>query len=148
MISELVALSAGAAFRASVTPRPSRPLDINNPASFDPHQAPGRYLQQASRLGQRADRGQREDRPHLSGLDQREDRRPPEVLPGRLRDLGRLAGGPFTGTFISLTAPLTLATLTAPAVHTGAFYARDITVNPDNTITRFPFSGPPTPVSS
>jgi DNA-binding protein YbaB len=56
--------------------------------------------------------------------------------------------GPFTGTFMALTAPLTLATLTSPAVHTGAFYARDITVNPDNTITYFPFSGPPTPVSS
>jgi DNA-binding protein YbaB len=56
--------------------------------------------------------------------------------------------GPFTGTFMALTASLTLATLTSPAVHTGAFYARDITVNPDNTITYFPFSGPPTPVSS
>lgn len=56
--------------------------------------------------------------------------------------------GPFTGTFMALAAPLTLATLTAPAVHTGAFYARDITVNPDNTITYFPFAGPPTPTSS
>jgi DNA-binding protein YbaB len=56
--------------------------------------------------------------------------------------------GPFTGTYVGLTAPLTLATLTSPAVHTGAFYAHDITVNPDNTITYFPFSGPPTPVSS
>ena len=56
--------------------------------------------------------------------------------------------GPFTGTFMALTAPLTLATLTSPAVHTGAFYAQSITVNPDNTITYFPFAGPPTPVSS
>jgi DNA-binding protein YbaB len=56
--------------------------------------------------------------------------------------------GPFTGTFMALTAPLTLATLTSPAVHTGAFYARDITVNPDNTITYFAFAGPPTPVST
>ena len=56
--------------------------------------------------------------------------------------------GPFTGTFMALTASLTLATLNPPAVHTGAFYARDITVNPDNTITYFPFAGPPTPVSS
>jgi len=50
---------------------------------------------------------------------------------------------------ISATAVgITLATLTSRAVHTGAFYARDITVNPDNTITYVPFSGPPTPVSS
>jgi DNA-binding protein YbaB len=56
--------------------------------------------------------------------------------------------GPFTGTFMALTAPLNLATLTSPAVHTGAFYARDITVNPDNTITYFAFAGPPTPVST
>ncbi len=56
--------------------------------------------------------------------------------------------GPFTGTFMALTAPLTIATLTPPAAHSGAFYAQNITVNPDNTITYFPFSGPPTPVSS
>jgi DNA-binding protein YbaB len=55
--------------------------------------------------------------------------------------------GPFTGTFMALTAPLTLATLNPPAAHSGAFYAHDITVNPDNTITYFPFSGPPTPIS-
>lgn len=56
--------------------------------------------------------------------------------------------GPFTGTLMALTAPLTIATLNPPAAHSGAFYARDITVNPDNTITYFPFAGPPTPVSS
>jgi len=37
---------------------------------------------------------------------------------------------------------------TPPKAHTGAFYAKDITVNPDNTITHFPFSGPPTPTST
>ena len=56
--------------------------------------------------------------------------------------------GPFTGTLMALTAAVTLATLAAPNVHTGAFYAKDITVNPDNTITHFPFSGPPTPTST
>jgi hypothetical protein len=56
--------------------------------------------------------------------------------------------GPFTGTLMALNAPVTLATLTAPKVHTGAFYAKDITVNPDSTITHFPFSGPPTPTSN
>ena len=56
--------------------------------------------------------------------------------------------GPFTGTLIALNAPITLATLAAPKVHTGAFYAKDIQVNPDNTITHFPFSGPPTPTSA
>jgi len=30
-----------------------RPLDINDATTFDPHQAPGRYLQQASRLHER-----------------------------------------------------------------------------------------------
>jgi hypothetical protein len=44
------------------------------------------------------------------------------------------AGASVTGTI----------TLNPPAAHSGAFYAKDITVNPDNTITRFPFSGPPT----
>jgi len=56
--------------------------------------------------------------------------------------------GPFTGTLMALTAPVTLATLTPPKAHTGAFYAKDITINPDNTITHFPFSGPPTPTST
>lgn len=50
--------------------------------------------------------------------------------------------GPFTGTLMALTAPITLATVNPPAVHTGAFYARDITVNPNMTITHFPFFGP------
>jgi hypothetical protein len=56
--------------------------------------------------------------------------------------------GPFTGTLMALNAPVTLATLAPPKVHTGAFYAKDITINPDNTITHFPFSGPPTPTST
>ena len=49
---------------------------------------------------------------------------------------------------MALTAPVTLATLNPPAAHSGAFYAKDITVNPDNIITHFPFSGPPTPTSA
>ncbi len=56
--------------------------------------------------------------------------------------------GPFTGTFMAFTAPLTIATLNPPAAHSSAFYARDITVNPDNTITHFSSSGPPTPTNS
>jgi hypothetical protein len=57
--------------------------------------------------------------------------------------------GPFTGTLIALNAPITLATINPQiGAHSGAFYAKDITVNPDNTITHFPFNGPPTPVST
>ena len=57
--------------------------------------------------------------------------------------------GPFTGTLMALTASVTIATINQqPTAHTGAFYAKDITVNPDNTITHFPFSGPPTPTST
>jgi len=57
--------------------------------------------------------------------------------------------GPFTGTLMALKAPVTLATINPTlGAHSGAFYAKDITVNPDNTITHFPFSGPPTPTST
>ena len=57
--------------------------------------------------------------------------------------------GPFTGTLMALTASVTIATINQqPTAHSGAFYAKDITVNPDNTITHFPFSGPPTPTST
>jgi len=57
--------------------------------------------------------------------------------------------GPFTGTLVALTAPVTLATINPTlGAHSGAFYAKDLTVNPDNTITHFPFSGPPTPTST
>jgi DNA-binding protein YbaB len=57
--------------------------------------------------------------------------------------------GPFTGTLVALAAPITLATINPTlGAHSGAFYAKDITVNPDNTITHFPFSGPPTPTST
>ncbi len=53
----------------------------------------------------------------------------------------------FPGTLVALTASLTLGQ-NSPTTHSGAFYAKDITVGPDNTITYFPFAGPPTPVSS
>ena len=58
--------------------------------------------------------------------------------------------GPFTGTLMALNAQITLATthLTPPVNHTGAFYAKNIQVDPDNTIVHFPFSGPPTPTST
>lgn len=57
--------------------------------------------------------------------------------------------GPFTGTLMALAAPVTIATINQqPTAHSGAFYAKDVTVNPDNTITHFPFSGPPTPTST
>jgi len=48
----------------------------------------------------------------------------------------------FPGTLVALTASLTLGQ-NSPSVHSGAFYAMDITVGPDNTITHFPFLGPP-----
>jgi len=52
-------------------------------------------------------------------------------------------GAPFTGTLVALNALVDFATVGAPG-HTGAFYAKDITVQPDNTIIHFPFLGPPT----
>lgn len=51
-------------------------------------------------------------------------------------------GTPFTGTLVALNALVDLATVGAPG-HTGAIYAKDITVQPDNTIVHFPFLGPP-----
>jgi len=53
----------------------------------------------------------------------------------------------FPGTLVALTASLTLGQ-NSPTVHSGAFYAQDITVGPDNTITHFPFMGPPTLTST
>jgi hypothetical protein len=52
-------------------------------------------------------------------------------------------GAPFTGTLVALNALVDLATVSSPG-HTGAIYAKNITVQPDNTITYFPFAGPPT----
>jgi DNA-binding protein YbaB len=49
---------------------------------------------------------------------------------------------PYTGTLVALDAPVKLGTVGAPG-HTGAFYVKDLTVDPDNTIVHFPFSGPP-----
>jgi DNA-binding protein YbaB len=51
-------------------------------------------------------------------------------------------GAPFTGTLVALNASVDLATVGAPG-HTGAFYAKDISVQPDNTVIHFPFTGPP-----
>ena len=56
-------------------------------------------------------------------------------------------GAPFTGTLVALNALVDFATVGAPG-HSGAFYAKNITVQPDNTITHFPFSGPPTLIPS
>jgi DNA-binding protein YbaB len=50
--------------------------------------------------------------------------------------------GPFTGTLAAPNATVTLGTVTGPG-HTGAFAAKNLTVNPDNTIVHFPFSGTP-----
>jgi hypothetical protein len=50
--------------------------------------------------------------------------------------------GPFTGTLAAPNATVTLATVGAPG-HTGAFAAKNLTINPDNTIVHFPFSGTP-----
>jgi hypothetical protein len=52
-------------------------------------------------------------------------------------------GAPFPGTVVALNASLDLATVGSPG-HSGAFFAKNITVQPDNTITYFPFVGPPT----
>jgi hypothetical protein len=53
----------------------------------------------------------------------------------------------FPGTLVALGASLTLGQ-NSPTAHSGAFYAQDITVGPDNTITHFPFQGPPTLTST
>jgi len=63
-------------------------------------------------------------------------------------------GGPFTGTLMALNSSVTLQTLPTqpppnpPIFHSGAFYAKNIQVDPDNTIKHFPFLGPPTPTAS
>jgi DNA-binding protein YbaB len=49
---------------------------------------------------------------------------------------------PYTGTLVAPDAPVKLGTVGAPG-HTGAFFVKDLTVDPDNTIVHFPFSGPP-----
>jgi DNA-binding protein YbaB len=49
---------------------------------------------------------------------------------------------PYTGTLVAPDAPVKLGTVAAPG-HTGAFFVKDLTVDPDNTIVFFPFSGPP-----
>ena len=51
-------------------------------------------------------------------------------------------GAPFTGTLVALNALVDLNTVGSPG-HSGAFYAKSITVDPDNTITHVPFVGPP-----
>ncbi|MEO8183149.1 MAG: hypothetical protein ABI895_30325 [Deltaproteobacteria bacterium] len=51
-------------------------------------------------------------------------------------------GAPFTGTLVALNALVDFATVSAPG-HTGAFYAKDIVVQPDNIIVHFASSGPP-----
>jgi hypothetical protein len=48
----------------------------------------------------------------------------------------------FPGTLVALTATVSLG-MNSPTTHSGAFYAKDLTVGPDNTITHFPFVGPP-----
>jgi DNA-binding protein YbaB len=49
---------------------------------------------------------------------------------------------PYTGTLVAPDAPVKLGTVGAPG-HSGAFYVKDLTIDPDNTIVHFPFSGPP-----
>jgi hypothetical protein len=49
---------------------------------------------------------------------------------------------PYTGTLVAPDAPVKLGTVGAPG-HTGAFFVKDLTVDPDNTIVHFSFSGPP-----
>jgi DNA-binding protein YbaB len=49
---------------------------------------------------------------------------------------------PYTGTLVAPDAPVKLGTV-GGAGHTGAFYVKDLTVDPLNTIVHFPFSGPP-----
>ena len=51
-------------------------------------------------------------------------------------------GGPFTGTLAAPSAQIVLNTVTAPG-HSGAFFGQDIQVDPNQTITWFPFSGTP-----
>jgi hypothetical protein len=51
-------------------------------------------------------------------------------------------GGPFTGTLAAPSAQIVLNTV-APPGHSGAFFGQDIQVDPNQTITWFPFSGTP-----
>jgi DNA-binding protein YbaB len=51
-------------------------------------------------------------------------------------------GGPFTGTLAAPSAQIVLNTVAAPG-HSGAFFGQDIQVDPNQTITWFPFSGTP-----
>jgi DNA-binding protein YbaB len=51
-------------------------------------------------------------------------------------------GSPFTGTFVAPNASIDFATVKGLG-HRGAFFAKDITVEPDNAITFIPFSGTP-----
>jgi DNA-binding protein YbaB len=55
-------------------------------------------------------------------------------------------GAPFRGTFVAPNASVDFATVAAPG-YTGAFFCKDITVEPDNTMTFIPFSGTP-PIGS
>jgi hypothetical protein len=49
---------------------------------------------------------------------------------------------PFTGTIAAPNALLNLATVGAPGHH-GSFFGRDVTIQPDNTITWVPYTGIP-----
>jgi DNA-binding protein YbaB len=51
-------------------------------------------------------------------------------------------GGPFTGTIAAPNTQITLNTVGTPG-HSGAFFGKAIQVDPDVTITWFPFSGTP-----
>jgi DNA-binding protein YbaB len=51
-------------------------------------------------------------------------------------------GGPFTGTLAAPQAQITLNTV-GSAGHSGAFFGQSIQVDPDTTITWFPFGGTP-----
>jgi DNA-binding protein YbaB len=51
-------------------------------------------------------------------------------------------GAAFTGTMIAPTALIDLATIASPG-YTGAFFAKDIDVHPDVTITFVPYTGTP-----
>jgi DNA-binding protein YbaB len=52
-------------------------------------------------------------------------------------------GSRFIGTFVAPNTSVDFATIAAPG-HTGAFFAKDLSVQPNQTITFVPFSGVPT----
>jgi DNA-binding protein YbaB len=57
---------------------------------------------------------------------------------------GITIGSRFIGTFVAPNASVDLISITAPAPgHTGAFFAKDLMVEPNQTITFVPFSGTP-----